>query len=116
MQKNQNARSLKRSRLVITAILALVTAGASAWFMRGSASVQCDSLAPLTVLATLAAFLISIGFRQMSRFPDRRSRWILFVCILVAGATLFADFRYVRRYRDFCDQLQQQIRPSQPGH
>ena len=106
----------KPSRVVITCVLALITAGGSAWLMRGSAAIQCDSLAPLTVLATLAAFLISIGFRQMSRFPGKGSRWILFACILLAGATLFADFRYVRHYRDFCDQLREQMRQTQPAH
>ena len=73
---------------------------------------HCDSLAPLTVLATLAAFLISVCFRQMGRYPDRRSRWVLLACVLVAGVALFADFRFVRRYRGFCDALQQQIRQS----
>ena len=91
----------------MTVVLALAAAGASAWFMHGS-GVRCDSLAPLTVLATLAAFLISVCFRQMGRYADNRSRWILFACILIAGATLFADFRFVRHYRDFCDQIQQQ--------
>ena len=80
--------------------------------MLESAEIHCDSLAPLTVLATLAAFVISICFRQMGRFPDKRSRWILVVCMLIAAATLFSDFRYVRRYREFCDQLQQQMRES----
>jgi len=111
-----SARPPRPSRIVITCALALITAGGSAWLMRGSAAIQCDSLAPLTVLATLAAFLISIGFRQISRFPDKRSRWILFACVLVAAATLFADFRYVRHYREFCDQLKQQIRQAQPAH
>jgi hypothetical protein len=101
-----------RSRILITVALALAAAGASAWFMRGS-GVRCDSLAPLTVLATLAAFLISICFRQMGRYADSRSRWILFACVLIAAATLFADFRFVRRNREFCDQLQQQMSPQQ---
>jgi hypothetical protein len=100
----------KRSRLLITAVIALITAGASAWLMLRSAAIQCNSLAPLTVLATLAAFLISICFRQMGRYPDRRSRLFLLGCLLIAAATLFADFRFVRRYRDFCDSLQQQMR------
>lgn len=78
-------------------------------------SLHCDSLAPLTVLATLAAFIISICFRQMGRYPDKRDRWILLVWLLIAAGTLFADFRYVRKYRAFCDQLQQQIRQSEPG-
>jgi len=104
----------KRSRLLITAVIALITAGASAWMMLRSAAIQCNSLAPLTVLATLAAFLISICLRQMGRYPDRRSRLFLLGCLLIAAATLFADFRFVRRYRDFCDSLRQEMRQSAP--
>lgn len=92
--------------------MALVFAGASAWLIGKTALIDCNSLAPLTVLATLAAFLISVVFRQMGRYPDRRSRWVLAACLLVAGATIFADFRYVRHYRGFCDGLQQQMRQS----
>jgi uncharacterized membrane protein YoaK (UPF0700 family) len=105
----------KRSRIYITGAIAVVTAVSSAWFIQETA-VHCDSLAPLTVLATLAAFVISICFRQMGRFPDKRSRWILFVFLLIAAGTLFADFRYVRKYRVFCDELQQQTQPMQPAH
>ena len=113
-QKKPAPRPPKRSRLLITAAIALIAAGASAWMMLRSAAIQCNSLAPLTVLATLAAFLISICFRQMGRYPDRRARLFLLGCLLIAAATLFADFRYVRRYRDFCDSLQQQMRQSTP--
>ncbi len=87
----------------------------SAWLILES-EVHCDSLAPLTVLATLAAFLISICFRQMGRIPDKRSRLILLVFLLIAAGTLFADFRYVRKYRAFCDELQQQMRRVEPNH
>jgi glucan phosphoethanolaminetransferase (alkaline phosphatase superfamily) len=99
----------------VTGGIAIITAVSSAWLILEPA-VHCDSLAPLTVLATLAAFLISICFRQMGRFPDKRSRWVLLVFLLIAAGTLFADFRYVRKYRNFCDELQQQIRPAQPNH
>ncbi len=109
------ARPPKQSRILLTTCLALLTAGGSAWLMLRSAAIHCDSLAPLTVLATLAAFLISICFRQMGRFPDRRSRLLLLACLLIAAATLFADFRFVRRYREFCDQLQQQMHQSTPA-
>jgi hypothetical protein len=85
-------------------------AAASAWYMR-SRGINCNYLAPLTVLATLAAFLMSICFRQLSKHKERGQRWFLAVCLLVAAATLFTDFRYVRRYRDVCDQLQQQFHP-----
>lgn len=96
-----------------TALLALAAAGASAWFI-GRGGVQCDSLAPLTVLATLAAFIISICFRQMGRYPDRRIRWMLLAVLLIAAATIFTDFRYVRRYRGFCDELRQQMTQPPP--
>lgn len=95
--------------------MAMLCAIASGWLMWHSAAIHCDALAPLTVLATLAAFLISVCFRQMGRFQERRSRWFLFGCLLLAGATLFADFRFVRRYRGFCDQLRQQIRQASPS-
>ena len=116
VQKNASPVQPKRWRLAVTAAIALVAAGASAWLILSSAAIHCDSLAPLTVLATLAAFIISICFRQMGRFPGKRSRLFLLGCLLIAAATLFADFRHVRRYRDFCDQLQQQIRQSTPNH
>jgi hypothetical protein len=100
--------SRSRVRIFLTAALALLTAGGSWWLTRPGA-IQCDALAPLTVLATLAAFLISVCFRLMARRADRRSRWFLFAIILIAAATLFADFRFVRRYRTFCEDLRQQM-------
>lgn len=105
----------KRSRIFVTGGIAVITAIASAWLILEPV-LHCDSLAPLTVLATLAAFTISICFRQMGRFPDKRARLILLSWLLIAAGTLFADFRYVRKYRDFCDQLQQQMRPAEPHH
>lgn len=87
----------------------MLTAGGSVWLMARSRAIECNTLAPLTVLATLAAFLISVCFRQMGRYPDRRSRWFLLAFLLVAAATLFTDFRYVRRNRGFCNELRQQI-------
>ncbi|HEY1502257.1 MAG TPA: hypothetical protein VGF88_21955 [Acidobacteriaceae bacterium] len=107
-------RPPRKSRIVLTGVIAVIAAGASAWLMR-TPEIHCTVLAPLTVLATLAAFVMSICFRQMGRFPDKRSRWFLLVCILIAAGTLFADFRFVRRYRNFCDDLQQQIRQSPPN-
>jgi len=105
-------------RLITTGILALGTAVASDYFMLRAQGELCGRLAPLTVLATLAAFVMSLCFRQMSRFKTKQQRIYLVVCLLLAGATLFSDFRYVRRNRDLCDQLQQQLhnatKPSNP--
>jgi hypothetical protein len=83
---------------------------ASAWFSRPGPGIDCNRLAPLTVLATIAAFLMSICFRQMARHKERSQRVFLLVCLLVAAATLFSDFRYVRRYRGFCDSFEQMQR------
>ena len=105
--------SLSRPRfpfsLASTAVLAVVAAGASWWYMRPGPAIDCNRLPPLMVLATLAAFLIALVFRQMARHPDRSHRWFLTIWLVVAAATLFADFRYVRRYRDLCISLQQEL-------
>jgi hypothetical protein len=77
--------------------------------MRPGHAIDCNRLPPLTILATLAAFLMSICFRQMARYKERSQRWFLVVWLVVAAATLFSDFRYVRRYRGICDSLQQRI-------
>jgi hypothetical protein len=115
-RKIPDAQARSRARIFVTAALAVLTAAGSGWLMLRSTTVQCDSLAPLTVLATLAAFLISVCFRQMGRHADRRSRWFLLVCLLIAAATLFTDFRYVRRYRGFCDDLRQQVHRVPSAH
>jgi len=82
--------------------------------MRPGPMIDCNNLPPLTILATLAAFIMAICFRQMSRHTERSHRWFLVVWLVMAAATLFSDFRYVRRYRNVCDSLQQQIRPVKP--
>jgi len=79
--------------------------------MRPGPVIDCNRLPPLTVLATLAAFIIAIIFRQMARHPEPLHRWFLTIWLVVAAATLFADFRYVRRYRDLCNSLQQEFQP-----
>ena len=96
------------------AVLAVAAAGASWWYMRPSSFIDCSHLAPLTILATLAAFIIAMVFRQMARHPDRAHRWFLAIWLIIAAATLFADFRYVRRYRELCNSLQQQMQPLKP--
>lgn len=102
-------RTPRRKWIFASGFLALLTAGASAYLILQN-GIDCNHLAPLTVLATLAAFIISICFRQMGRYSDKRSRWVLLIFLLIAAGALFEDFRYVRHYRGFCDQLEQQIR------
>lgn len=83
---------------------------ASAWFVRPGSGIDCGRLAPLTVLATVAAFLMALCFRQMAQHKERPQRWFLVMCLVIAAATLFTNFRYVRRYRGVCDSLQQMQR------
>jgi hypothetical protein len=83
---------------------------ASVWFMRPAAGIDCNRLAPLTVLATIAAFLMAICFRQMGQHKEKSQRWFLLVCLLIAAVALFSDFRYVRRYRGICDEVEQMQR------
>jgi hypothetical protein len=94
----------------VTGILCLGALIASAWFTRPGSGIDCNRLAPLTVLATLGAFLMAICFRQMAQHKERASRWFLAVCLVMAAATLFTDFRYVRRYRGLCDEVRQMQR------
>ncbi len=82
--------------------------------MHPGPAIDCNRLAPLTILATLAAFIMAMCFRQMARHAERPHRWFLVVWLVVAAATLFADFRYVRTYRGVCDSLQQQMQPVKP--
>jgi uncharacterized membrane protein YfcA len=91
--------------LLSTGILCVLAISASAWYTRPGGGIDCNHLAPLTVLATISAFLISICIRQMAKYPERAQRWFLAACLLLAAAALFTDFRYVRRYRGICDSL-----------
>jgi hypothetical protein len=83
---------------------------ASAWFVRPGSGIDCNRLAPLTVLATLGAFLMAICFRQMGQHKEKAQRWFLVACLVMAAMALFTDFRYVRRYRGLCDEMQQMQR------
>ena len=83
---------------------------ASAWFARPGSGIDCGRLAPLTVLATVAAFLMALCFRQMAQHKERPQRWFLVMCLVIAAATLFTNFRYVRQYRGVCDSLQEMQR------
>lgn len=97
-------------KLLATGVLCLGVFVASAWFTRPGPGIDCSALAPLTVLATIAAFLMAICFRQMARHKERSQRWFLAACLLLAAISLFTDFRYVRRYRGICNSVQQMQR------
>ena len=90
-------RNMRLVSLVMTAGVALGSAGIIAM-----AHDYCGERPRLTVLAMLAAFLIALCIRQLGSAATRADRWIIVVCLVVAGATLFVDARAVVRYRGLC--------------
>jgi hypothetical protein len=91
-----------------TLVLALLTAGTSAWLSKNSNVIECERLAPLGVVAILSAFVIALCFRQMSR-ASAGVRWQLLIALILAGASLYADVRFVALYRRPCQQVQKQL-------
>ncbi len=99
-----------QSRSFVSLILAVLIAAASAWLTLGAEGIYCDRLPSITVCATLAAFAIALCFRQFPKAAEKMQRGLLAVSILIAALTLFADARFVLKYRGICSQLQEQIR------
>jgi hypothetical protein len=102
-----------KSRFLVPLIPSVLVAAASAWLAVDSAGIYCDRLPSMTVCATLAAFAIALAFRQMPKASGKQDKWLLTAAIVIAGLTLFADARFVLKYRSLCSQLQEQIRQMQ---
>ncbi len=101
-------------KLYLSGLVALLFAAGSVWCICTAIS-PCQYLTPLTILATLSAFLISVCLRQMGRNPQRTIRFYLLGCMIVAAVTLVVDFHYVRSHRAVCGTpqwMQQSILPS----
>ena len=97
-----------KSGSLVPLILAVLIAAASAGLAFGAEGIYCDRLPSMTICATVAAFVIALCSRQIGRANARK--WLLAAAALLAGATLFADARFVLKYRGVCSQLQQQIK------
>ncbi len=70
-------------------------------------AIYCDRLAPLTVLAALAATLIALGFRALAAGGSRR---VPAAALALAAAALFVSARFVARYHAACAGVEQQLR------
>ncbi len=90
--------------------LALLLALGSAYLILTSAELPCERRPPLTILATLSAFLIALSFRQLASSVSSTQTRILIVCLLLAGGAMFSDVRFVMKYRTICSGLQEQLR------
>ena len=105
-----------KSRALVILVLSALIAAASSWLALGSAEIYCDRLPSMTVCAVLAAFAIALSFRQVPN-AGIIHRWLLAASIFIAAIALFADARFVLKYRGLCSQLQEQIRQMQtPPH
>ena len=105
-----------KSRAIVTLVLSVLIAAASAWLAFSAEGVYCDRLPPMTICAVLAAFAIALSFRQVPKAVTTRDKWLLAAAIFVAATTLFADARFILKYRSICSQLQEQIRHMQTPH
>jgi hypothetical protein len=101
-----------RSGTLGTLVLALLTAAGSLWLGVGSGVLDCNHLAPLTVLATVSAFVMALGFRLLARASTSAQRWQLAVALLLAAGTLFGDARFVTKYRRVCNQVERQFQQT----
>ena|SRR5450432_2030005 len=99
-----------RRNFLVPLVLAVAVAIASGWTILTSVHTYCEERPRLTVLATLAGFLIALCFRQLGRAKTGAQRWLLAVCLVVAGCTLFADARVVIAYNRVCAQTEQDLR------
>jgi len=105
-----------RSRAIVTLVLSILIAAASAWLALGSEGIYCDRLPSMAICAMLAAFAIALSFRQVPKAVTNIQKWLLASAIFIAAIALFADARFVFKYRGICSQLQQQIRQMQAPH
>ena len=83
--------------------LAVLVAIASVTLLLNLQHTPCEQRAPLTVVATLAAFVIALCLRSFTTVNTRGSRYSLIVALLIASACLFADARFVIQYRAICN-------------
>jgi hypothetical protein len=84
----------------------LVAAASLSLALPTAHAIYCDRLAPLGVLAALAATLIALCFRALA---TARTRSLLAATLLLAAISLFASARFIVRYHGACAGVQQQL-------
>ncbi len=96
-----------------TLLLTTLVFAASSWLtLSGGNAVFCERLAPLGVTAALAALLLALAFRQLSRTAGAQqdhARGILGCALLLASVALFLDARFLAQYRAPCAAVQKQL-------
>ena len=92
--------------------ISLIVAAGSAWLVFSARGVYCDQLPSMTILATLAAFVIALCFRLIPRTSTASHRLQLGIALLIGGVTLFGNARFVTKYRGRCNQIERQIRQT----
>jgi hypothetical protein len=85
----------------------LVAAASLSLALPTAHAIYCDRLAPLGVLAALAATLIALCFRALAAAPARS---LLAAALLLSAISLFASTRFIVRYHAACAGVEQQLR------
>ena len=83
--------------------MAVLVAIASVALLVNLQHTPCEQRAPLTVVATLAAFVIALCLRSFAAVNTQGSKYALIVALLIASSCLFADARFVLQYRAVCN-------------
>jgi hypothetical protein len=91
---------------VLATLIAASTLGLA---LPTSNAIYCERLAPLGVLAALAATMIALCFRALSRTRQRRT---LTAALVLSSISLFASARFLARYHSACGTLEQQLRQA----
>ena len=93
--------ALKKSGVALG--LSTLVALGSATLLMNSRHMPCEQRAPLTVMATLGAFVMAFCFRQFGEGVSRSTRNLLIVALLITAVCVFADAQFVLQYRTVCN-------------
>src|SRR5258707_1186161 len=105
-----------RSGHFVTLGLAVLLALCSCYMLFTNPEMPFERRAPLTVLATLAALLIALFFRQLASAQNPAHSRLLVLSVVLAAVALFADVRFVVKYRVICNQIQDELHQlNHPG-
>ena len=94
---------------MLLALATLVTAASLGLVLPTAHAVYCDRLAPLAVLAALAATLIALCFRSLAQQRDAKPGAILLLALALSAAALFLSAAFIRHYYGVCSEMEQRL-------
>ncbi len=102
-------RRLPHTALLVLAVLLAVAVGYLTWPSR--ATVLCEQLPELTVLAVCAATLFVFSIRALSGARAAKESWQISAgSAILAALAFFLSAHFIAQYRKVCVAVQQQLR------